>query len=190
MAEEGGGAGVMGLIKDHPMLVIGIILVVVLVLLSSRQQSGPVAIAQPGVDPNAGAEATQIELARISAGQANVSTLSSLFSSQQQIAAQRDVAFHSIDASQEVQDAQTQAGISINATNTAAALEAAKVSSQTAIQVAQTQAGVATTQAGLQYQANLAQLQTQKDIARAQDNTQLANSFINWLNPANWLGWL
>jgi hypothetical protein len=179
MAEDSGGAGVMGFIKEHPLVVVGMLFVVVLLVLGNRQSS-TVAIAQPGVDPNAGAEATQIELARISAGQAGFQALTGYFGAEQQTAAQRDVALHSIDAAQEVQDAQTAAGVSINATNTAAGLEAAKVSSQTAIQIAQTQAGVATTQAGLQYQTNLAALQTSKDIARAQDNTSIVNGIFGF----------
>lgn len=178
MAE--GGGGIMELIKEHPGAVMFAVIAVVLLAYFSRSTTTQQVMLQPATDPNAGAYARDISLAQIQAQTTNVSTLASLFgledtnksavtTSLAQTQAGRDVQLAAIEAAQEVQDQQTQAGIINTRTNANAQTAAAALAAQLEGQMITAQQQVQTAQVNASSRAS--------DQAAANQRNQQNNQF-------------
>lgn len=184
-------SGFMQTLEEHP-LVIGAVAIGVVLLAflhssaGSSSSGGGVTVygstSQP-LDPNVAA----IDEAQIAAGTTNISTIASVIgginttnaeetTSLASTQANLEASIAQTDAEQEVEDAQTAAGVTINSQNNAANIAAANITATT--QQQQIAAAAATAKGAQAVQVQLGQFQ--KDIARAKDNTDLANSILGF----------
>jgi hypothetical protein len=188
-------------IKQHPLIVIGAIAVVLLLILISRSGQQTATFAGGGaaapIDPNAAA----ISEAAISAGQANLTEIAQLIganhasdddlastlgqshdalsASLAQTSAARDVSLAQTSAARDV--SLEQIASNERTTNYSTSVAAGVANNQTAAQLTAAQLTAANNRAAIDYQNQqaLAALQTTKDVARAQDNTSIVDNVVN-----------
>lgn len=95
-----------------------------------------------------------------------------------QTAATQAIDLAQIDAALQASTAQTAAGVTIAQGNNSATVQAASINSQSAQQIAQINAGTEAARIAAEQQVAQSQQQTSKDIARAQDNTNIFGDIV------------